>query len=481
MRKRLKWSSMALALSLVSSRQSFAQSVDHVIGAPFTATVSSTFTKDGKITQSTIQLARASNGSTYRATYLANGEVSSIEIEDIPNNRSISITLLAKSPLDHVYRLSKPIRGKFMTDSVEAINQQLKRTERFWVEHPDRPKPNGQVHYVSLGEKNSEGMTLFGFHSERTYTDGRKCISEFWRSDLGFMLSSKTVCPGEDKQDSFILTNLRREEPDTNLFEIPTNSSPMTDQQLDANTVSIIENQTGVRKSSALLPGIEEGVPFPYQSSTLGWFEVVQNRSSSNLVAFNAPYQCPRGGPLFHYDGLLFGNSITPPGDGIVIGAGDLSKCTGGVDAAIFSDGHAEGDLQELTSLYAWRRGAYQGLIESIRHLNAIASKQESVEFAAKALPGEFHSTDMKTIQTESIGYHFVSGIVVKRLSDFNTDHTVPYLMVPSEDVERIPRIEEVMKAEGLSRDEASVVILSRSLERWRSVLEGHLQLPAVK
>lgn len=125
----------ALLLSLGVAVKNFAQvqgrtmdwanAPGRITDAPFTATWQETIRDHGKpISQTTVRMARASNGSIYGAIFSSGGTPSEIDIDDVPNNRMITL-----NPLDHKYRLSMPPGGKFHTLSVQQVTELLEKQQ----------------------------------------------------------------------------------------------------------------------------------------------------------------------------------------------------------------------------------------------------------------------------------------------------------------------------------------------------------------
>jgi hypothetical protein len=230
-------------------------------------------------------------------------------------------------------------------------------------------------------------------------------------------------------------------------------------------------------RSLAQVPSIKEGVAFQLRPSLNVWREVIQNQGSSALVAFHVSFHCPKDGPLVRYDALFhYGhNSNIPPGGSVEIDAGDPSKCSGTVDAAIFLDGHNEGEAQSLNELYAMRRGAYTALGDSIQLLNAIANKTESPQHVIDTL--ETRSQENRREMTaNAAGYAFICLIVTRTLNNPRLS-----VHVPSDDTaQRLPGIDEVMNLQNISANQAQAVVLSKKLQQWHSALEVNLEPPAV-
>jgi hypothetical protein len=74
------------------------------------------------------------------------------------------------------------------------------------------------------------------------------------------------------------------------------------------------------------------------------------------------------------------------------------------------------------------------------------------------------------------VGYNFILNVVLGAL---RKPHVTYHLPSDSYGPKRPQHsIEDVMNSNGLSRDEARVLVFTKRLEEWKSILEGNLQLP---
>jgi len=208
-----------------------AQQIANVIDAPFTATFERTTPGQPK---RTCQIARASNGSVYFGCAGSNGKITSVDINDVPNNRQIAFFPPAPGNFNHTYRLYPPQEGKFKILSAQEVREQLRSGKGFCCceEEPEN----------ALGQKLSDGLTLFGFRTVKTYADGSKRVTEYWESDLGVVVSSKALGPQPGEEHSYVVRDVLREEPDPRLFEIP--KEYISDPLREAKTL-YVENLTG--------------------------------------------------------------------------------------------------------------------------------------------------------------------------------------------------------------------------------------------
>jgi hypothetical protein len=190
-----------------------------IVDAPFTATWQETVHDHGKfISQTTVRMARASNGSIYSAMLLPDGTASWIQIDDVPNNRMITLNVV-----NHAYSLSTPQGGKFHTLSVQQMTQILQSFQDAHAQGVEHP-PDLRV--TSLGVKQESGMTLYGRKFE--WNTASKEIQEDWiSSDLSVKASLKLIQPSNEYDIVGAISDIQREEPDPKLFKIPEGYNPI--------------------------------------------------------------------------------------------------------------------------------------------------------------------------------------------------------------------------------------------------------------
>jgi hypothetical protein len=121
--------------------------------------------------------------------------------------------------------------------------------------------------------------------------------------------------------------------------------------------------------SFAQVPSIVESGAL--QADTHSWRKVLRNQSPSSLVAYKVGC-IPESGLGIVSDALIDGGSFVDPGKSIEVQVNDPATCEAGVRAAIFSDGHAEGKPEFVNELFAYRRGAYQALGDTIKVLASV-------------------------------------------------------------------------------------------------------------
>jgi hypothetical protein len=200
------------------------------------------------------------------------------------------------------------------------------------------------------------------------------------------------------------------------------------------------------------------------------WRRVLRNQSTSSLVAYTVGCN-PKRGTTILQDALMNGGSYVIPGRSVEADVNDPSICDVGVRAAIFSDGHVEGDPEFVGELFAQRSGAYKALEETTELLTPVYAQHAPLADVIERLKRK--SNGGKT-PGENGGYSFV----LLQISQILTRPQVVFGLPPDyqEQKQPQPSIEDVMNAKGVSRDEARVIILNKRLEAWKSLLENNLQ-----
>lgn len=227
-----------------------------------------------------------------------------------------------------------------------------------------------------------------------------------------------------------------------------------------------------------LVPWIGFGqVPSVTESSSLqsgpnSWRRVLTNQSTSSLVAYMAGCK-PKRGTTSLQDALLGVGRSVGTGMSIETEVNGPSTCGVAVRAAIFADGHAEGEPEFIDELFAERRGAYQALGDTIKLLIPIYTEHvPTVEIIGKLEAGR--TAMLQKMTHESGGYNSV----LIDVSQVLRHPHVLYGFPPESFGEKmqLPSIQDLMTSNGVSEDEARVMILTKRLEAWKSVLENNLQ-----
>jgi hypothetical protein len=221
--------------------------------------------------------------------------------------------------------------------------------------------------------------------------------------------------------------------------------------------------------SLAQVPSIVESSTL--QASPHSWKRVLRNQSTSSLVAYTLGCN-PKSG-LSLQDALLNAGHYIGSGESIEADVGNLSTCEASVRAAVFSDGHVEGDREFVEAIFAHRRGAYQALGDTIKLLSSLSAEHVAIADVIDRLNAERRSNGRKTPE-EGVGYNSVLIQVSQILAQARDAYSLPpdYLGQKQQQ----PSIEDLMNTNGVSRDEARIMILNKKLVAWKSLLENHLE-----
>jgi hypothetical protein len=224
--------------------------------------------------------------------------------------------------------------------------------------------------------------------------------------------------------------------------------------------------------------------PARFDESRKIWEEVVENQDSDSrpIVAVHATFHCQTEFPLKsgryktfrttgEYDALGNGVSIfqeyqgIPPGGGARIQAADPSKCSGGVDAVIFSDGQIDGNAGSLSDYRQRWIGVHEGVSNSLPLLAKVVNQEADLAEAEDALRRRMesipdHSPDLKTF--------YERGIYLQLESLLRDAREHPK-----------PRSEEV-EANGIPRKQGQkmAIFLVNKLQDWKTALEHGLGMP---
>ncbi len=225
------------------------------------------------------------------------------------------------------------------------------------------------------------------------------------------------------------------------------------------------------------IPDVKEDTPFRPSPGSNQWLEHVHNGGSSPVEALFSSFSCSDRGGLsgrvldsrFNYAG---DRSISPAGSSEVA-ADDPSDCSGGIKAAVFSDGHVEGSYEGLRQIFDQRKGAYEGLGVVIPLLNEVAEGQRTTPQLIGALQSPMNK--LSSVHTpEADGCRFIYFFLKVDWSTQSGELFVPSDGTPANG----PDVNEVMKTQRVSLEQARAIVLSRKLKEWRSALEGHTEMP---
>jgi hypothetical protein len=222
---------LGLLAFLLGTHCALAQA-DYVVNEPFTATETHTITRAGKATTETLTLARASDGSIYRASTTKGSPTSRASIDDVPKRR---IILLDTKKQTYSILDQAQMAVKTADDIDNEIRQRRdesreRRSLGLGVE--------GKENHSDLGLRKEDDLTLYGWSIDRITLRPplRKkpqsdiiLHSETWATDFGVNMTYESVqydidAPDDPKtavRELDVLSDLTRDEPDPALFRIP--------------------------------------------------------------------------------------------------------------------------------------------------------------------------------------------------------------------------------------------------------------------
>jgi len=238
---------------------------------------------------------------------------------------------------------------------------------------------------------------------------------------------------------------------------------------------------TGALSCAAQLPSIKEDGPFQDSRPGNQWRQVVENHGSSSISAMLSIFHCPGSGgfksvdsvrvydPMFHYGT----DRDVLPGESVEMNVEDPTRCPGGVAAAIFADGHTEGDPQTVKRLYAIRQGVYEVLGDTISLLHTVAGGSDNTQNVMRLIDERCQTVAHgKTIDSdERTAMVMIYSQLKAILSDPESVLRAPLHAAATPQ----PDIGEVVSTSKVSRDQARAIVMSRQLEEWRSALESNL------
>jgi hypothetical protein len=243
---------------------------------------------------------------------------------------------------------------------------------------------------------------------------------------------------------------------------------------------------------SAQVTSVKEFAPQLNKSRQI-WREVVENQDSRSVVALHTTFHCPTRIPSKmsenhvreseaggEYDAL--GNPVDifedhkgiPPGGAVTVAAADPSKCRGGVDTVIFSDGHIEGKSPSVREYRQRWAGVHEGIIQTLPLLAKVANQEADLA----------EVEDVLRERMESIPYHPLEinrTFDSKRWGERAVYGQLESLLRGTREHPK-PRTEEV-EAIGTRRKQAQemAIFLVDKLQEWKTALENGLESPAAK
>jgi hypothetical protein len=229
--------------------------IAHLKDAPFSAEAQVSYTSHASSSTWTLELARASDGSVYKAIIDPMGEfkgsASNISIEDATSNCNIKIypyrSQLRRDNQGHVDGGTSGLSIGLEAEQAQASpsptiedirNKNLREQERISMS-PQILNPDAKLRQTSLGQRTVDGMTIFGFQSEHRIDSKTDRVDERWESELGFTYSSTTTSTTEGRVSANDIATLKLVEPPAELFTVQDKYFPPTSTLPNAKTISI--------------------------------------------------------------------------------------------------------------------------------------------------------------------------------------------------------------------------------------------------
>jgi hypothetical protein len=215
------------------------------------------------------------------------------------------------------------------------------------------------------------------------------------------------------------------------------------------------------------------------------WQEVIENHASSSVVAVRTTFRplpetkSKTTAIVVVYDNVThYGPApIIPPGGIGYRFAQDPSKWSGGVDAVVFSDGHSEGDPDGVSEIYDGRRGAYRAVTEVLPLLDTIVNQGASPTEVAAAIrrlpvPNDGTMSRGERNMMEAV-YQGVENLLRRQMDITGLYDPKKYPSPPS--------IAEVAKTNGISREQAHAIVISKKYQAFQAFLQDNLEPSAAK
>jgi len=240
-----------------------------------------------------MQVARSSDGSVYAARFYPVGEdkgkISNVSIDDVSNHCLTNISpfhgTISQDSRGRSFRSSSGLSitldvaaPPWRSPRVEDIGQNLRGLQNVrWADNPISKTADGEIHRASLGERNVDGMTIFGFHSSETGPDSEEHrVEDRWESDLGFTYSRNVTNPSAPGGHGYseVVNNLKRAEPNPELFKMQSTYFPPDGTLRNAKTLFI----SGLPSNRELQQRIESIL------TASGRFTLLPDRKTADLI-----------------------------------------------------------------------------------------------------------------------------------------------------------------------------------------------------
>jgi hypothetical protein len=261
--------------------------------APFSAQGQTLSTHPKSSSVWTADMARASDGSIYEATFEPVGEfkgtIQQVRIRDAVNHCSIGISpyrsnltrtdqgQVVEATLGMTIVLAAEKASDSPSPSIKDIRDKNLREQRRISRCSLPCKPDAKVWQTSLGERTVSGMTIFGFGLEHHADSRTDRIDEHWESELGFTYSYKSIDPTDGSGNAYSFTGLKLAEPPAELFTVQDKYFPPSRTLANARTIFI----SGPLGDAELTHRIESIL------TASGRFTLIADKNTADLVVSN--------------------------------------------------------------------------------------------------------------------------------------------------------------------------------------------------
>lgn len=205
---------------------------------------------------------------------------------------------------------------------------------------------------------------------------------------------------------------------------------------------------------------------------------LIANESNAPIVAMHFRYGCGDLKTRQLFDVLVnYGTEHPIPYQKTWtsgFGSPEILSCPGGVDAAIFADGHTEGEQKKVEEIYHERRGVYDGIAFVLPLLDAVVRSDTQKEEALLAISNKVAEMGNKPPDDRPALWGETGLLrVVTDTLEKERPMGIPSDMTPSEQA-----VEQVMKNEHLSHASAAAFAIRARLLTWQRDLAGNLGAP---
>jgi hypothetical protein len=160
-----------------------------------------------------------------------------------------------------------------------------------------------------------------------------------------------------------------------------------------------------------------------------------------------------------------------PPSGSFEIVAKDPAACPGGIDAALFADGHTEGAPAQVEAIFERRRGIHDAIDSALPLLKKMAANQEAATQVMVALSDLEASANKNNALNADKRNAMVS--LFSRVG-LTLRSTQGVLNAPSDKTaKQQTNYPEVAADQGITMEQAQAVVIGNKLQEWHADLES--------